>query len=251
MAGAYYNEIDPFAAAWLRALMADGLIAPGVVDERSILEVTANDLEGFQQCHFFAGIGGWSAALRLAGWADNRPVWTGSCPCQPFSIAGKIGGVQDQRHLWPAWHGLIKERGPAVVFGEQVASQAGFDWLAGVHLEMEAAGYSFAAASLCAASVQARHPRNRIFFVADAGREGLARPVTDREGVRDGQSAAPAQHGHDSLHARFHIQPDPRTVVPIDGLPRPVGIVRGFGNAIHLGVAAEYISAAEEAAAAT
>lgn len=85
---AYYNEIDPFAANWLRNLSDAGLIAKGVVDERSIVDVTPADLVGFTQCHFFAGIGGWSYALRLAGWPDEREVWTGSCPCQPFSTAG-------------------------------------------------------------------------------------------------------------------------------------------------------------------
>jgi hypothetical protein len=87
--GAYYNEIDPFSSAWLRELIKANLIAPGEVDERSIEQVEARDLRGFTQCHFFAGIGVWSYALRNAGWRDNEPVWTGSCPCPPFSSAGK------------------------------------------------------------------------------------------------------------------------------------------------------------------
>src|SRR5688572_19163051 len=117
---AYYNENDPFAAAWLRELIARGLIAPGDVDERSILDVRASDIRSYVQCHFFAGIGGWSYALRLAGWDDTRPVWTGSCPCQPFSAAGKQQGEADERHLWPVFGALIRQRRPAVVFGEQV-----------------------------------------------------------------------------------------------------------------------------------
>ena len=51
---AYYNENDPYAAQWLRNLIAENLIAPGVVDERSILDVGAYELRGFTQCHFFA-----------------------------------------------------------------------------------------------------------------------------------------------------------------------------------------------------
>ncbi len=100
---AYYNELDPFAAAWLRELIADGLIADGDVDERSIVDVCADDLAGYDQHHFFAGIGGWSYALRLAGWDDDREVWTGSCPCQPLSVGGKQRGHADSRHLWPAF----------------------------------------------------------------------------------------------------------------------------------------------------
>ncbi len=82
---AYYNEFDPAAEAWLRELIKAGEIAPGDVDTRSIEDVRPSDLRGYTQCHFFAGIGGWSLALRMAGWPDDRPVWTGSCPCQPFT----------------------------------------------------------------------------------------------------------------------------------------------------------------------
>ena len=165
---AYYNEIDPFAAQWLRNLIAAGRIAPGDVDERDIREVQADDIKGCTQAHFFAGIGGWSLALRLAGWADDRPVWTGSCPCQPFSAAGKRGGVGDDRHLWPAFFGLISAVRPDVVMGEQVASKDGLAWLDLVHADLEGAGYAVRAADLCAAGVGAPHIRQRLWFVADA-----------------------------------------------------------------------------------
>lgn len=170
---AYYNEIDPYAVQWLRNLIAAGHIADGVVDDRSIEEVEPNDLKGFTQCHFFAGIGVWSHALRLAGWPDDRPVWTGSCPCQPFSVAGKAGGFADERHLWPAFHHLIKERRPAAVFGEQVASKDGLAWLDLVHADLEGEGYAVGAADLCAAGVGAPHIRQRLYWVADADDEGL------------------------------------------------------------------------------
>ena len=119
---AYYNEFDRFAAAWLRELIAAGHIPAGDVDERSIADVTPGDLAGYAQCHFFAGIGGWAYAIRLAGWPDDRPVWTGSCPCQPFSAAGKQRGTADERHLWPEFRRLIWATRPPIIFGEQVAS---------------------------------------------------------------------------------------------------------------------------------
>jgi DNA (cytosine-5)-methyltransferase 1 len=179
MTRAYYNEIDPYAAQWLRNLIAAGHIAHGDVDERSIEDVRPDDLRGYTQCHFFAGIGVWSYALRKAGLPDDRPVWTGSCPCQPFSAAGKRKGAADERHLWPAWFHLIEQCRPTVIFGEQVASQDGYAWLDIVWTDMEAAGYAFGPVVLPAAGFGAPHGRHRIYFVADAdgarleGRRGM------------------------------------------------------------------------------
>lgn len=164
---AYYNEIDPFAAQWLQKLMDAGHIAPGVIDTRSIEDVIPTDLAGFTQCHFFAGIGVWSHALRSAGWADDRPVWTGSCPCQPFSAAGKGKGFTDERHLWPAFHWLISQCRPAVVFGEQVASKDGLAWLDLVQADLERTGYACGAADTCAAGFGAPHIRQRLYWVAE------------------------------------------------------------------------------------
>ena len=138
----YYNECDPKKAAWLRELIRQNVVAPGIVDERSILDVQPSDLDGYAQCHFFAGIAVWSYALRSAGWGDDEPVWTGSCPCQPFSAAGKRRGKEDERHLWPAWFRLIRERRPRRIFGEQVASRDGLAWLDDVRSDLEAEGYA-------------------------------------------------------------------------------------------------------------
>jgi DNA (cytosine-5)-methyltransferase 1 len=171
---AYYNEHDPKAAAWLRALIAEGLIADGTVDERDIRTVQPADLVGYTQHHFFAGIGGWSLALRLGGWPDSAPVWTGSCPCQPFSAAGAGAGAADARHLWPAWFRLLRECRPDVVFGEQVANAIGHGWLDLVSADLEAEGYAVGAAVLGAAGVGAPHRRLRVWFVAESGGERCA-----------------------------------------------------------------------------
>jgi DNA (cytosine-5)-methyltransferase 1 len=168
---AYYNEIDPYAAQWLRNLIAAGHIADGFVDERSIADVRPDDLGGCSQCHFFAGIGGWSYALRLAGWPDDRPVWTGSCPCQPFSSAGKGQAANDERHLWPAWFSLIRECRPAILFGEQVEAAIGWGWLDAVFADLEAEGYACGATVLPACSVGAPHIRQRVWFVGNSQRE--------------------------------------------------------------------------------
>jgi DNA (cytosine-5)-methyltransferase 1 len=163
---AYYNEIDPYAAQWLRNLISAGHIAPGDVDERSIVDVRADDLRGYTQCHFFAGVGGWSLALRLAGWPDDRPVWTGSCPCQPFSVAGEGKAADDERHLWPAWFPLIAECRPAIVFGEQVEAAIGWGWLDAVFVDLEGEGYACGTAVLPACGIGAPHIRQRCWLVA-------------------------------------------------------------------------------------
>jgi len=161
-----YNEIDPFAAAWLRNLISAGHIPPGVVDERSIADLDPDELSRFTQCHFFAGIGGWSLALQLAQWDPARPVWSGSCPCQPFSAAGKRAGFSDDRHLWPTFHRLIDQCRPAIVFGEQVASPDGLTWLGAVRADLEGSGYAVGGSDLCAAGVGAPHIRQRLWWGA-------------------------------------------------------------------------------------
>ncbi|MCT2785227.1 DNA cytosine methyltransferase [Klebsiella aerogenes] len=168
---AYYNEIDPFAAQWLRNLIAAGHIAPGEVDERSIEDVIPDDLRGFTQCHFFAGIGVWSHSLRLAGWPDDKPVWTGSCPCQPFSAAGKGDGFADERHLWPHFFHLISERRPQHVFGEQVASGNANTWFDLVQADLEGVGYAFGLVPFTSAGIGAPHIRERAYWVAESAGE--------------------------------------------------------------------------------
>jgi DNA (cytosine-5)-methyltransferase 1 len=164
---AYYNENDPSCAAILRELIASGVIAPGDVDDRSIKEVKPDDLKGYTQCHFFARAGLWSVAARLAGWPDDRQLWTGSCPCQPFSQAGKGAGVDDPRHLWPDLYQLIRAGRPAVWMGEQVAGKAGRDWFAGVRSDLVAGRYAARAVDIPAGAVGAPHIRNRLYIVAE------------------------------------------------------------------------------------
>lgn len=272
---AWYNEHEPYAAAWLRNLAAAGHVASGPVDERSIEDVVATNLVGVVQAHFFAGIGGWSYALRLAGWPDDLPVWTGSCPCQPFSHAGKRLGTADARHLWPVWFRLIRECRPPVVFGEQVASAG--DWYDLVRGDLEAEGYAVGMAVLGAHSVGAPHIRQRIYWVADATPGGLggdrsapwtlfpghvAERCTDILG--DAASLGWSRERDRPAHGipgpgretSFWSNPDwlpcrdgkarpvePGTFPLAHGVPGRVGRLRAYGNAIVPQVAAQFVRA--------
>lgn len=187
----YYNEFDKKTANWLRDLIASNLIPNGVVDDRSIVDVTANDLKGFTQCHFFAGIAGWSLALDLAGWPRDRQIWTGSCPCQPFSAAGKGKGFSDERHLWPTFFNLIKQCEPDDLAGEQVASQAGLAWLDTVHADLESAGYAVGAIDTCSPSVGAPNVRQRLVWVAHSVRDRREQRGTGAGNRSIGWSSSP------------------------------------------------------------
>jgi len=205
----YYNEHDSKAAAWLRELIARGLIPAGIVDERSIIDVRADELREYTQCHFFAGIGGWSLALQLAGWPADRPVWTGSCPCQPFSSAGKGLAQADERHLWPVFFDLIRQCRPEHVFGEQVASAIGHGWLDGISADLEAEGYACGATVLGAHSVQSPHQRQRLYWVAHhhhQGSQGWERgelpECADKRFAGAGSSSSPLANNQGSEHPR-------------------------------------------------
>lgn len=236
MKPAYYNEIEPFAAEWLRNLIAAGHLPAGDVDTRSIVDVAADDLVGYGQCHFFAGLGGWGLAARMAGWPDDMELWTGSCPCQPFSVAGKRVGFDDERHLWPEWLRLIAQRRPAAVFGEQVA--AATDWLRVVRSDLEAVGYAVGAMPIEAASVGAKFKRDRLWFVADAEwNEQSRKEPRRRQAGRVGRVEQSVPWNADSLIAFARLR------ALDDGLPRSVAGTDAARNSIVPEVAAQVMGA--------
>ncbi|RNJ49411.1 DNA cytosine methyltransferase [Methylocystis hirsuta] len=221
---AYYLEHDPFAAATLRKAIAAGVVAPGEVDERDIQEVPGDDLKEFKQVHLFAGSGGWSIAARVAGIPDDFPVWTGSCPCQPFSAAGLRGGTADERHLWPHMARLILARRPGLVFGEQVSAKAGRAWFDEVAADLEGNDYACGAVDLSALATGGSQVRQRLWFVARANGEPPMRIAEPRRQL-------------------FSWGAEPAMGCVAHGIPNRMDILRVLGNALDVRLAAEVMRA--------
>jgi DNA (cytosine-5)-methyltransferase 1 len=242
----FFNENDRFASCWLQEIF------PGqIVDNRDIQEIGRRDLLPFRRVHLFAGIGGWELALRLAGWPEDRPVWTGSCPCQPFSTAGKRNGEADERHLWPEMRRLIAECRPTTCFGEQVGRKPGFEWLSRVRHDMEGLGYAVGAADLPACGVGAPHIRQRLFWVAHSkpsegsrwspvgsGKSNAENEV--RSSDQPGRSGVPSGLGNsDRTREMQERRVSERTGVEckggVGGLDDPVGERHGSREGLYAG----------------
>lgn len=258
-----YNENEPYCAQWIRNLCAKNCIADGFVDTRSVVDLAPKDLKDVTQFHAFAGIGGWSYALRLAGVPDDAEVWTGSCPCTPFSLAGKRRGMKDERHLWPAWFRLIKECHPSLILGEQVSSSAGLAWFDLVSNDLENEGYAVAATDISAAGVGAPHIRQRLYWVAyDKKRVGNS--ISQRLARRSSKSSNDASQLKTAQRAGGTVRgfwDDAEWIRCTDGKNRPaqpgicplaarlpghVGKIRAYGNAVNSQTAATFVRAVME-----
>jgi DNA (cytosine-5)-methyltransferase 1 len=104
-------------------------------------------------------------------YANRIDILTGGFPCQPYSMAGKRKGKDDERHLWPEMLRCIREVKPRWVIGENVLGLV--NWSGGlvfheVQADLEAEGYEVFPYVLPAASVNAPHRRDRVWFIANS-----------------------------------------------------------------------------------
>ena len=99
-------------------------------------------------------------------------ILTGGFPCQPFSVAGKRQGTEDDRYLWTEMFRAIRELAPRWIVGENVRGIV--SWNEGmvfdqVQSDLEAEGYEVWPIVLPACSVNAPHRRDRVWIVAHSG----------------------------------------------------------------------------------
>lgn len=92
-------------------------------------------------------------------------VISGGFPCQPFSVAGKRGGKNDDRYLWPEMLRVIREIRPTWVVGENVPGIVNLA-LGTVFADLEAEGYECECLLIPACGVDAPHKRFRVCIVA-------------------------------------------------------------------------------------
>ena len=136
----------------------------------------------------------------------------GGIPCQPFSVAGKQKGKEDDRHLWPYMHEIIKHKKPSWVIVENVGGFVNVA-LDDVCLDLEAQGYATQSFIIPACSVEAPHRRDRIWILGKNIEERLEKHLEDtrrslRKGrVEQGKNADEVGQGHADQSERSSSTP--------------------------------------------
>ncbi len=165
-----YVEREAYCCAVLAARMQDEALAPAPV---------------------------WSDLGTFDGrpWRGRVDIVTAGLPCQPYSVAGKRRGHEDERAIWPTFVRIVEEVRPSMVFLENVP--AFLQFFRPVGEALSGLGYWIEAGLFSAAEVGAPHRRERLFVLAGRVPSPLGLRVRDEPGRRDGASgldaAGPAQ----------------------------------------------------------
>ena len=184
-------------------------------------------------------------------------IISGGFPCQPFSVAGKQKGAEDDRNLWPEMFRVIQEIRPAWVLGENVANIVNFVEFDNILADLEAAEYEVWPLIIPAVAVDAKHRRDRVWIVAHSNRLRMerTRPKQQTAGIsgksKNVLNSASVGWPQSEIEARnvskretkweswtansfnryiWETEPDVGRVA--NGIPRRVDRLKGLGNAI-------------------
>lgn len=204
----YFNEIDAYCCTLLRRRFP-----AATVDERDVREVDPSDLDGHEQCHLFAGIGGFPLGLQWASW--ESPIWTVGFPCKQTSTAAAVHGRRvglegKDSGLWHEAVRLIEGCRPERIIIENVSGAA--SWAGEIEGRLEEIGYHVRQLRGTASGVGAPHRRRRMLWVADRDSTRLAFSWPPR----------PSEAASDSrrtIDRNPWLSPLPRGVRVADGLP--------------------------------
>jgi DNA (cytosine-5)-methyltransferase 1 len=182
-------------------------------------------------------------------YANQIDILTGGFPCQPFSLAGKRKGTDDERYLWGEMFRAIQEIKPKYVIAENVFGITNIDGglvFQQVCLDLEAEGYEVQPFVLPAASKGAPHSRQRVWFIAFNDSNSNCDGLNQCNGNDEINTSEGGQYAFNDANKIFSNWEQFPTQSPIcsgdDGLPSELdGItfskwraesIKGYGNAI-------------------
>ena len=239
-------------------------------------------MENIKILDLFSGIGGFSLAGKWAGYETvgfceidkycqkvlrknfpNVPIFddirklsrsdidgaidviTGGFPCQPFSVAGRKKGTQDDRDLWPEMFRVIKEFKPTWVVGENVANFVSMAFQR-TKTDLESEGYEVQPFIVPACSVNAPHKRDRVWIMAYANNKRFSR--FQQSNTNTVQSSKKERFSVRGFNYDYEMEyPNiPKNIRVDDGLPHRVDRVRALGNSIVPQVAYQILKAIKD-----
>ena len=169
--------------------------------------------------------------LTLNDLPERPDVICGGYPCQPFSVAGKQRGTEDDRHLWPEMYRLIQECRPTWVIAENVVGHVNMG-LDEVLFDLESIGYQAQPFVIPACGVNAPHRRDRLWIVGYSQSERV-------QGLRSSGQQKPLAHAQQGLPMRPseragfpNWEAEPSVGRVVDGVSNRVDRIKALGNAV-------------------